>query len=199
MASSTAKMVVVRRFDRENLTGFVNPLSYLQPHNVELLKPDGALVLLPYEEVKSVCFVKDFEAEAESRRIFLTRPKLEGLWIRMKFRDGEVMDGILPNNLLAWEIAGYTVTPPEPDANNQRVFVPRSALQSIQDSLGLAEAPTAPAYKGKPDIRVWIDTHTALYYCPGADLYGKTPKGRFTTQRSAQLDQFEPAYRKACD
>ena len=133
-------MVVVRRFERENVTGFVNPLSYLQPHNVELLKPDGSLVLLPYEEVKSVCFVKDFEAEAESRRVFLTRPKLEGLWVRMQFRDGEVMDGILPNNLLAWEIAGFTVTPPEPDANNQRVFVPRSALQMIQ-VLGVVGSP----------------------------------------------------------
>jgi hypothetical protein len=133
-------MVVVRRFDRENLTGFVNPLSYLQPHNVELLKPDGELALLPYEEVKSVCFVKDFQAEAESRRIFLTRPKLEGLWVRMQFRDGEVMDGVLPNNLLAWETAGFTVTPPEPDANNQRVFVPRSALKTIQ-VLGVVGSP----------------------------------------------------------
>ncbi|MGA2714352.1 MAG: hypothetical protein ABSG41_14685 [Bryobacteraceae bacterium] len=149
VASSTAKMVVIRRFDRENLTGFVNPLSYLQPHSVELLKPDGALVLLPYEEVKSVCFVKDFEAEAESRRIFLTRPKLEGLWVRMRFRDGEIMDGILPNNLLAWEIAGYTVTPPEPDANNQRVFVPRSALSSIQ-VLGVVGSPLRPKRKKAP-------------------------------------------------
>ena len=139
-------MVVVRRFDRENLTGFVNPLSYLQPHSVELLKPDGTLVLLPYDEVKSVCFVKDFEAEAESRRIFLTRPKLEGLWVRMRFRDGEIMDGVLPNNLLAWEIAGYTVTPPEPDANNQRVFVPRSALSSIQ-VLGVVGSPLRPKRK----------------------------------------------------
>ena len=146
MASSTAKMVVVRRFDRENLTGFVNPLSYLQPHSVELLKPDGTLVLLPYDEVKSVCFVKDFEAEAESRRIFLTRPKLEGLWVRMRFRDGEIMDGVLPNNLLAWEIAGYTVTPPEPDANNQRGFVPRSALSSIQ-VLGVVGSPLRPKRK----------------------------------------------------
>ncbi|HEX4135555.1 MAG TPA: hypothetical protein VHY84_13155 [Bryobacteraceae bacterium] len=140
MASSTAKKVIVRRFDRETLTGFVNTFSYLQPTVVELLKPDGTLVLLPYEEVKSVCFVKDFEAEAESRRVFMTRPKLEGLWVRMAFRDGEVMDGILPNNLLAWEIAGFTVTPPEPDANNQRVFVPRSALKSIQ-VLGVVGSP----------------------------------------------------------
>ena len=140
MASSTAKKVIVRRFDRENLTGFVNAFSYLQPNYIELLKPDGALVLLPYDEVKSVCFVKDFEAEAESRRIFLTRPKLEGLWVRMMFRDGEILDGVLPNNLLAWEIGGFTVTPPEPDANNQRVFVPRPALKSIQ-VLGVVGSP----------------------------------------------------------
>ena len=66
-------------------------------------------------------------------------------------------------------------------------------------SLGLAEAPPSPEYKGNPDTQVWVDLHTALYYCPGADLYGKTPKGKFTSQRDAQLDQFEPAYRKTCD
>ena len=149
MSGSTAKKVIVRRFDRENLIGFVNAFSYLQPTAIELLKPDGALVFLPYEEVKSVCFVKDFEAESETRKIFMTRPKLEGLWVRMLFRDGEVLDGILPNNLLAWEIAGYTVTPPEPDANNQRVFVPRSALKSIQ-VLGVVGSPLTAKRKKAP-------------------------------------------------
>jgi len=65
--------------------------------------------------------------------------------------------------------------------------------------LGIAEAPDPMPDKGNPAVQVWLDLHTALYYCPGADLYGKTEKGRFTTQREAQLDQFEPAYRKACD
>ena len=110
------------------------------------MTPDGALAVLPYDEVRSVCFVKDFEAEAEPSRIFMTRPKLEGLWVRMLFRDGEILDGILPNNLLAWEIAGFTVTPPEPDANNQRVFVPRSALKSIQ-VLGVVGSPLRPKRK----------------------------------------------------
>jgi hypothetical protein len=151
VSSSTAKKVIIRRFERENLTGFVNVFSYLQPAAIELLKPDGTLVLLPYDEVKSVCFVKDFEAETESRKIFMTRPKLEGLWVRMLFRDGEVLDGILPNNLLVWEIAGYTVTPPEPDANNQLVFVPRSALKSIQ-VLGVVGSPlTAKRKKRTPE------------------------------------------------
>lgn len=148
MASSTAKKVIVRRFERETLTGFVNPLSYLQATSIELLKPDGALALLPYEEVKSVCFVKDFEAEAEPRRIFMTRPKLEGLWVRMFFRDGEIMDGILPNNLLTWDVSGFTVTPPEPDSNNQRVFVPRIALKNMQ-VLGVVGSPLRARKKAK--------------------------------------------------
>jgi hypothetical protein len=46
---------------------------------------------------------------------------------------------------------------------------------------------------------VWIDPHTALYYCPGSELYGKTAKGKFASQQDAQLDQFEPASRRACN
>ena len=66
-------------------------------------------------------------------------------------------------------------------------------------SLGIAEAPDAPVYRGNPDTPVWVDLHTALYYCPGSDLYGKTDGGKIATQRSAQMDQFEPAHRKACN
>ena len=81
---------------------------------------------------------------------------------------------------------------PAPDAD-------LSLFDRILISMGLAEAPPPPESKGNPDAQVWVDLHTALYYCPGADLYGKTPKGKFTSQRDAQLDQYEPAYRKTCD
>jgi hypothetical protein len=74
-----------------------------------------------------------------------------------------------------------------------------STFDRMLISLGLAEAPPPPESKGNPDAQVWVDLHTALYYCPGSDLYGKTPKGKYTTQRDAQLDQFGPAYGKACD
>ena len=149
MASSTAKKVVVRRFERETLNGFVNPFSYLQPQAVEILRQDGSLALLPYREVRSVAFVKDFDGEPEPSRVFLNRPKLEGLWVRMVFLDGEVMDGILPNNLLSWESAGITVTPPEPDSNNQKVFVPREALRSVQ-VLGVVGSPLRTKRKKAP-------------------------------------------------
>ncbi|MFY9558732.1 MAG: hypothetical protein WAQ52_00725, partial [Terriglobales bacterium] len=66
-------------------------------------------------------------------------------------------------------------------------------------SLGLAEAPEPPPRRGNPNVQVWVDPRTALYYCADEDEYGKTPGGRVTTQREAQLDQFEPAGRAACD
>jgi hypothetical protein len=72
-------------------------------------------------------------------------------------------------------------------------------FEQLLVGLGLAEAPPAPTYQGNPNVQVWVDIHTALYYCPGADLYGKTNGGRFTTQIEAQQDQFEPANRQVCD
>ncbi|HKV78166.1 MAG TPA: GAF domain-containing protein [Candidatus Sulfotelmatobacter sp.] len=74
-----------------------------------------------------------------------------------------------------------------------------SFFDRVLIQLGLAEPPPQPEDKGNPGVRVWVDLRTALYYCQGTDLYGKTPQGKFTTQREAQLDQFEPAYRKACN
>jgi len=65
--------------------------------------------------------------------------------------------------------------------------------------LGLAEIPPVRAQMGNPNVQVWVDRHTALYYCAGSEFYGKTPGGNFTTQRDAQLDQFEPAGRNYCE
>jgi len=74
-----------------------------------------------------------------------------------------------------------------------------SLAERMLVGLGLAEAPPPPVYNGSPDTKVWVDLQTGLYYCSGSDPYGNTPKGKFTSQRDAQMDQFEPAYRKACD
>jgi hypothetical protein len=86
--------------------------------------------------------VKDFEPPDPSaeRKTFGTRPKMDGLWVRLKFRDGEVMDGILANNLLAIEAHGFTVVPPDPYSNNQRLFLPRAALTELQ-VLGVVGSP----------------------------------------------------------
>jgi uncharacterized Zn finger protein (UPF0148 family) len=71
--------------------------------------------------------------------------------------------------------------------------------QRILVMLGVAEAPAAPVhYRGNPNAQVWVDSHTALYYCAGEEQYGKSPNGHFAAQREAQLEQFEPAGRSVC-
>jgi putative methionine-R-sulfoxide reductase with GAF domain len=90
--------------------------------------------------------------------------------------------------------------PPVPAASRKPPAAPELPLfDRMLISLGLAEAPEPPEDKGNPGAQVWVDLRTGLYYCPSTDLFGKTPKGKYTTQRDAQLDQFQPAYRKACD
>ncbi len=139
---------MIRRFERETLAGFVSPVSFLQPAGLELLKQDGSIAVLTYTEVKTVCFVKEFDLTEIpfEGKIFNTRPKMDGLWVRMTFRDGEVSDGILPNNLLQLDHYGYTVIPPEPYSNNQRFFVPRQALTAMS-VLGVVGSPLT---RGKP-------------------------------------------------
>jgi hypothetical protein len=142
LAGTTTKKVLVTRFEREPLAGFVNPQSYLQPEGLELLTQAGAVSMVPYLEVKLVCFVRDFQ-QGEPRkelRLFTTRPKMAGLWVRMHFRDGDAMDGMLANNLLQLDLYGVSVIPPDPGFQNQRVFVPKTALSTVQ-VLGVVGSP----------------------------------------------------------
>ena len=142
MAASTNKKVVIRRFEREPVTGFVNPKTFAQPGGVEVLTQEGSICLLAYAELKAVYFVRDFSSAGEEpeRKLFHARPKMDGLWVRMRFLDGEVMDGLLPNNLLQLEPYGFTVVPPNPSSNNQRIFVPKTALLEFQ-VLGVVGSP----------------------------------------------------------
>jgi hypothetical protein len=129
VSSSTNKKAFIQRFDRENLFGYLNLATYLQPRGVELLNLAGNLLMIPYEEVKSVALVRDFvDPDPDERKLFATRPKSPGLWVRMRFRDNEQMDGLLANNLLQLEPYGFSFTPPDPSSNNQRIFVPKQAL-----------------------------------------------------------------------
>lgn len=157
VAASTNKKSVIRRFDREAVAGFVNPQTYLHASGIEVLTLAGAAMVLPYDEVKMVCFVREFETGEPSgeTRLFQTRPKMSGLWVRMRFRDNEVMDGLMANNLLQVEACGYTFVPPNPNANNQRIFVPKAALVELQ-VIGVVGSPLRTS-KPKPKPREQIE------------------------------------------
>ena len=141
-ASAANKKVWIARFDRAPLQGFVQTPGGLQTEAVELLTPEGTLLQVPYSETKAVCFVRDFDnTETWKRnRSFAARPKTPGLWIQLRFRDGDTLEGLIPNNLLQTDATGYSVIPPDPSFQNQRVFVPKEALQAVE-VLGVIGSP----------------------------------------------------------
>ncbi len=151
MAVSTNKKVTCLRFDRELLTGFVQPATYLQAEGLELLSPSGTVTVLPYSDVKCVCFVRDWDAADKilDKRTFASRPKQEGLWIRFAWRDGDQMEALLPNRLLDLEPLGFTVVPPDPGGNAQKLFLPRLALKELQ-VLGVVGSQARQPKKAKP-------------------------------------------------
>jgi hypothetical protein len=141
LAASTTKKAVVRRFDREPLCGYVNPVSFLQPGGVELLSVEGNIAAIPYADIKTIAFVRDFTpSDQPERRVFQSRPKMEGLWVVLQFRDGDALEGIMPNNLLQVERYGFTVVPPDSASNQQRIFAPREALRAVE-VLGVVGSP----------------------------------------------------------
>jgi hypothetical protein len=153
VATSTNKKVLVTRFERESVAGFVQTPGGLGVEAVELLTPSGSLVRLPYSEVKAVCFVRDFEGGETWRehRAFATRPKTPGLWIKLVFRDQDSTEGLLANNLMLVEEAGFHIIPPDPTFQSQRIFVPRMALREVQ-VLGVIGSGLRRRKAAKPDM-----------------------------------------------
>ncbi len=93
-------------------------------------------------------------------------------------------------------IAALAIVWPSPAISQRPRLQP---WQRILVKMGIAEAPPATVhYRGDPNAQVWVDPHTALYYCAGEEQYGKTVDGRYVAQREAQLEQFEPAGRSVC-
>ena len=133
MTASTHKKVILWKMNQEQMRGYVNPRTYLRETGVEMMTLEGQAALLPYEEVKGVHFVREFDDQSDrlERKVFTSRPKLDGLWLRLKFKDDEILDGILPNDLLLMTENGFTITPPDPYANSQKIFVPKAALAEL--------------------------------------------------------------------
>jgi hypothetical protein len=129
---STHKKVVVRKIDRDSANGYVAPANFVQEGKLELLNTTGNVVAIELRDIKVVYFVREFgETEALGRKTFTTRPRTEGLWVRLKFKDGEILEGMMPNDLALASAEGFLINPPDLRSNIQRMFVPRSALESL--------------------------------------------------------------------
>jgi hypothetical protein len=129
---STTKKVIVRKMDRDTINGYVSPSNYVHEGKLELLNTSGNVVAIDLKDIKGVYFVREFgEAESLTRKTFTSRPRTEGLWVRLRFKDNEVVEGMMPNDLSLTTAEGFLINPPDLRSNTQRIFVPRTALDSL--------------------------------------------------------------------
>ena len=105
---------------------------------LEILDLSGKVLRIGWEQVKWVCYVRDFPAgeTANPERLlhkrFAIRPRTPGLWLRMTLTDGEELEGLVANDRSLIEGAGLLLTPPDTRSNTQRIYVPRQAIQTLE-------------------------------------------------------------------
>jgi len=152
---ATRKPVIVRKLTRDWCAGYAtaNPAEGLDA--LELLDTSGKLVLIAWEQVKWVCYVRELNPGDNSaiisgsrlsvsdpsngtinperllRRRFSGRPRAAGLWLRLSLRDGDELEGLVSNDRSLVAGAGLLLTPPDTRSNTQRVFVPRSSIREL--------------------------------------------------------------------
>jgi hypothetical protein len=129
---STHKKVIVRKMDRDSVSGYVSPAEFVREGKLELLNTAGTVIAIDLREIKGVYFVREFgNSESLVRKTFTSRPRTEGLWVRLRFKDSEMLEGLMPADLMQTTAEGFLVNPPDQRSNTQRIFVPRSALESL--------------------------------------------------------------------
>ena len=111
----------------------MNPAGLGSAESAELLSREGEFQSVPFDKIKAIYFVKEFSEPFEpERKSFFSRPKLDGLWVRLDFRDRDVLEGIVANDLIDLLDHGVRLTPPDLNGNTLWIFIPRAALAEIK-------------------------------------------------------------------
>jgi hypothetical protein len=140
--SASRKPVIVRKFSRDWCAGYAETNFGEDSPDLEILDMSGKLSRIDWVSVKWVCYVRDLIAapgsgsDADSperllRRRFTSRPRMNGLWLRMLLKDGDGMEGIAANDSSLLNPAGLLLTPPDTRSNTQRIFIPRPAIRDL--------------------------------------------------------------------
>ena len=147
------KKVIVRMTAGSTIAGYLSLSGIARAGNVELLDLSGRVLPIPLGDIKTICYVGDFNLndsvnpERLTRKTFLARPRSEGLWLRIAFPDGDLLEALAPlDRTLLDAIAsdgGLFLIPPDIRGNTQRLFVPHAAIQSLQ-LLAVITTPSKP-------------------------------------------------------
>jgi len=138
------KPVIVRKFSRDWCTGYARASFGQDAPELEILDLAGRVLRMDWEQVKWVCYVRDFPSSATGsagdqsnperllHKRFAIRPRTAGLWLRMTLTDGDELEGLAANDRSLVDGAGLLLTPPDTRSNTQRIYVPRQAIQTLE-------------------------------------------------------------------
>jgi hypothetical protein len=122
-----------------------------------MLDLDGKVLSLAAEDLKWICYVRDFNSgelnnpERLVRKTFAGRPRGDGLFVRARLKDGDVIEGLAANDVSLVSSEGVFLTPPDLRSNTQRLWVPRTAIEELDvvAVIGAAKKKPAPVAQEK--------------------------------------------------
>ncbi len=117
--ASARKPVIVRKFSRDWCAGYAGADFGQQEPELQILDLTGKVVRMGWEQVKWVCYVRDFPAgsadqanpERLVRKRFSLRPRTAGLWLRLTLADGDELEGLAANDRTLVDGAGLAADP----------------------------------------------------------------------------------------
>ncbi len=85
---------------------------------------------IPASEIKAIFFVSDLQGDGERNDLQFhgVEPALPGVWVQARFRDGEVIEGIVENSIRALLAPGFFLRPTDAGSNNRLIYIMKSAL-----------------------------------------------------------------------
>ena len=140
IVASVRKPVIVRKFSRDWCAGYASANLGEGAADLEILDPAGKILRIAWDQVKWVCYVRDFPSQTADpgnperlmHKRFSVRPRTAGLWLRMTLMDGDELEGLAGNDVSLVKGAGLLLTPPDTRSSTQRIYVPRQAIQQLE-------------------------------------------------------------------
>jgi hypothetical protein len=82
------------------------------------------------KDVKAIFYVHKFEGDANHREMsfYGKSPIVHGIWMRVQFLDGEVIEGIVHNSIRYLVDPGFYLVPTHPGSNNKLIYISKSQL-----------------------------------------------------------------------
>lgn len=101
------------------------------PSELKLTSENGdSLRAVNLADAKAVYYVKTFEGNKETKgvRFYENGPTVQGIWVEIRFKDGEVVEGIIHNSVHHLVEPGFFLSPSDPLSNNELMYVLKTSV-----------------------------------------------------------------------